>query len=205
MSERQRSEATARLAAKLALLTRACGDGLVTDAEFRHLYALIEMFHSTDSGHCNPSDAKLGAAVGGRSERTVGTRTRSLQARGYLTKTPTRGASNYTFPGIKAPEGRQHLSDLKEGRSATSCNKVGNIVSEGRQQVCRAEPLLEPLLEPKEGLSGKGEGIASEANAPRPGRELTPEQQEKLARIRSGASLTAKTRALHSNPRRWRA
>lgn len=167
MSERQRSQATATLSAKLALLTRACNDALVTDAEFRHLYALIEIFHSTDSGHCNPSDAKLGAAVGGRSERTVETRTRSLQARGYLTKTPTREASNYTFPGIKAPEGRQHLSDLNSGRSATSRNKVGNIVSEGRQQDCRAEPLLEPLLEPLEEKGGfqEGKGSASQANA----------------------------------------
>ena len=114
----------------------------------RHLYALLEIFHSVDSGECNPSDAKLGKAAGGKCGRTAGTQTRSLAEKGHLTKTPSRGASNYTFPGIREPEGRQHRSDLNGGRSATSRNKVGKVTSEGRQQGCRAEPILEPILEP---------------------------------------------------------
>ena len=57
--------------AKLETLDRACLDGSVTDTEFRHLYALLEIFHSTDSGQCHPSDAKLGKAAGGKRARTV--------------------------------------------------------------------------------------------------------------------------------------
>ena len=72
--------------AKLETLNRACLDGSVTDTEFRHLYALLEIFHSTDSGQCHPSDAKLGEAAGGKCARTAGTQTRSLQEKGYLTK-----------------------------------------------------------------------------------------------------------------------
>ena len=93
--------------AKLETLNRLCGDAAVTDAEFRHLYALLEIFHSVDSGQCNPSDATLGKAAGGKCGRTAGTQTRSLAEKGHLTKTPSRGASNYTFPGIREPEGRQ--------------------------------------------------------------------------------------------------
>ena len=51
---------------KLETLDRACRDGSVTDTEFRHLYALLEKFHSTDFGQCHPSDAKLGKAAGGK-------------------------------------------------------------------------------------------------------------------------------------------
>jgi hypothetical protein len=58
--------------AKLETLDRACLDGSVTDTEFRHLYALLEKFHSTDSGKCHPSDAKLGMAAGGKCARTAG-------------------------------------------------------------------------------------------------------------------------------------
>ena len=139
--------------AKLETLDRACLDRSVTDTQFRHLYALLEKFHSTDSGQCHPSDAKLGKAAGGKCARTAGTQTRSLQENGYLTKTPSRGASNYTFPGVRAPvaksaEGRQHLSDLNSGRSVTSRHKVGKVTTEGRQQGCRAEPLPQPLPEP---------------------------------------------------------
>ena len=189
--------------AKLETLNRACLDGSVTDTEFRHLYALLEMFHSTDSGQCHPSDAKLGKAAGGKCARTAGTQTRSLQEKGYLTKTPSRGASNYTFPGIRAPveksaEGRQHLSDLNSGRSATSRHKVGKVTTEGRQQGCRAEPLPQPLPEPlpkSEASPSPREGAASASlkkengqQGNRQDREISPETRAKLERM--GVKLT---------------
>jgi hypothetical protein len=136
-----------QIKAKLNRLTEACNDAAVTDCEFRHLFALVLQFHCTDSGHCHPSDAALGRAAGGKCTRTAGTQTRSLQAKGYLTKTKTLGASNYTFKGIKAAD-RQHLADLNNGRSATSCSQIGNFTSEDRQPVCRTEPFPEPLPKP---------------------------------------------------------
>jgi hypothetical protein len=124
------STATERLAAKLKLLTDACGR--VTAAEFQALAALLLIFHNTESGRCFPNDATLGEAIG-KSERTVGDSTRSLQANGWLTKKPSRGASRYSFPGV---EGRQFSADLKEGRqllairSAVFRKKVGNVLAE---------------------------------------------------------------------------
>ena len=179
-SSPSKTERQAALKAKFDLLARACADGLVTDVEFRCLYALLLQFHSTDSGQCHPTDAKLGRAAGGKCGRTAGTHTRSLQTKGYLTKTPTRGASDYKFPGITSPmEGRQHLSDLKTGRSATSRNKVGKVRSEGRQPVCRAEPFPEPFPEPLP----KGEASPSPLNEA----SALPKKEKWAARKQTGS------------------
>jgi hypothetical protein len=138
---------------KLELLSEACRDPSLADHEFRFLFALLCEFRNGKTGKCCPTDAELGRAAGGKSERTAGTQSRSLQERGWLTKERSRGAPNYQFPRLEdrqpsadlKPDDRQPSADLKKRRSATSRRKIGKVASEDRQQRCRTEPLKEPL------------------------------------------------------------
>ena len=142
----KRDDAKAKLTkAKLDLLDLACENPLVSDAEFRHQFVLLSKFWSSDSGQCNPSDAKLGEAAGGKCERTAWEATNGLQEKGYLAKIRTRGASMYVFPGLPLP---QKLAGDDRVTSATSCENFRKIVSELPQPACGTEPLPEPCPEP---------------------------------------------------------
>ena len=115
--------------AKFDLLDLACADANVTDSDFRLQYTLLSKFWSSDSGQCNPSDATLGEAAGGKCERTAWAGTNNLKAQGYLAKIRTRGASAYIFPGLPLPQklagdDRNILRELPQDRVGTSATCV---------------------------------------------------------------------------------
>jgi hypothetical protein len=93
----------------------------------------------------------------------------------------------------KSAEGRQHLSDLNSGRSATSRHKVGKVTTEGRQQGCRAEPITKPIPypipkgeaspSPREGAASASLNKENGQQGNRQDREISPETRAKLERM----------------------
>jgi Helix-turn-helix domain len=142
----------ARLAAKLKLLTDACGAGEISDHEFRVLGSLLLQFHNNDSGRCFPSDATLAEAIG-KGERMTSQLTRDLADKGWLKKKRSQGGpSNYSFPDV--PD-RQSVADLRKSDRQSGASRSAMQRHSDRQSDCRTEPLKEPLKEPKERLPGK--------------------------------------------------
>ena len=70
------------------------------DSDYRLYSTLLLQFHSMDTGQCNPSDAALGKATGGKCVRTAWEGTNRLGEQGYLFKRRTRGTSYYIFPAF---------------------------------------------------------------------------------------------------------
>lgn len=112
---------------KMALLSRLCSSGDITDQEFRVMFSLIIDFLDNRSDWCRPSDETLGNACA-KATRTIGRITKSLKDKGYIEKHRNCGAAQYQFPG------------LNEARSATSCNKIGQTRQVDRPPVGRTEP-----------------------------------------------------------------
>jgi hypothetical protein len=145
MNKRTKDEIKEFFSRKLELLSRACASFEVTAQEFRVLYGLLIGHLSNDSDWCQPKDETLGKSTA-TGTRSVGTHTRSLQAKGWLIKTKRgTGASDYSFPPLSV---RQDSAEWCPERSATSCEAFGNLASSVRHTVCRTEPSLEPSLEP---------------------------------------------------------
>jgi hypothetical protein len=146
-SKRNKDQVKEHFSRKMAILTEACASGEVTAEEFRVYFALLVVYHNNEDDYCRPTDERLGWSCA-TCTRSVGTHTRSLQAKDRLNKKPTRGASIYTFPGLPALEGRQGAAEDHEIRSATQSKKVGRLEQEGRHTACRAEPSTKPSTEP---------------------------------------------------------
>ena len=129
----------------MAMLSRACASREVTAEEFRVLFALVIGHLSNETDWCQPKDKTLGQSCA-TCTRSVGTHTRSLVAKGWITKKQTLHASKYEFPSITPC--RQLPADMPESMSATQSIHVGKLEHSCRHTACRTEPSLEPSLKP---------------------------------------------------------
>src|SRR5262245_23327155 len=84
---------------KMAILSKACASKDVTPQEFRVLFALIIEHLSNGTDWCNPTDETLGLSCA-TGRRSVGTHTRGLKAKGWITKRQTLHAPEYGFPHL---------------------------------------------------------------------------------------------------------
>src|SRR5437762_1422572 len=84
---------------KMKMLSEACASSEVTVQEFRVLFALTVGHLSNQTDWCQPTDETLGRSCA-TCIRSVGTHTRSLVAKGWITKKQTLHASKYGFPSI---------------------------------------------------------------------------------------------------------
>ena len=125
------------------LLERARADVATTDSDYRLYSTLLLQFYSMDTGQCNPSDAALGKAAGGKCVRTAWEGTNRLGEQGYLFKRRTRGTSYYIFPGLPLP---QHLAEDKAVTSAISRENFRKIALELPHTARRTEPVLNHVL-----------------------------------------------------------
>jgi hypothetical protein len=130
---------------KMAMLSRACASREITAEEFRVLFALTIGHLSNETDWCQPKDETLGQSCA-TCTRSVGTHTRSLVAKGWITKKQTLHASKYEFPSITPC--RQLPADMPESMSATQSIHVGKLEHSCRHTACRTEPSLEPSLKP---------------------------------------------------------
>jgi hypothetical protein len=125
------------------ILSKACASQEVTPQEFRVFFGLIIGHLSNETNWCEPKDETLGRSSA-TCTRSVGTHTRSLVAKGWITKKQTLHASKYEFPGITSC--RQLPADTPQSMSATQGVHVGNSERPCRHTACRTEPSLEPSL-----------------------------------------------------------
>jgi hypothetical protein len=128
---------------KMNMLSKACASPEVTAQEFRVFYALTIGHLSNETDWCQPKDETLGQSCA-TCTRSVGTHTRSLVAKGWITKKQTLHASKYEFLGITSC--RQLPADMPQFMSATPSVHVSNSERPCRHTACRTEPSLEPSL-----------------------------------------------------------
>jgi hypothetical protein len=101
---------------KMKMLSEACASPEMTPQEFRVLFALTIGHLSNETDWCQPTDKTLGQSCA-TCTRSVGTHTRSLAAKGWITKKQTLHASQYEFPRITPC--RQLPADMPQSMSAT--------------------------------------------------------------------------------------
>jgi hypothetical protein len=111
----------------MKMLSEACASTDVTPQEFRVLFALTIEHLSNQTDWCQPTDQTLGQSCT-TCTRSVGTHTRSLVAKGWITKKQTLHASKYEFPRITSC--RQLPADMPQSMSATQSVHVGKLLAE---------------------------------------------------------------------------
>jgi hypothetical protein len=178
--KRSQSEIKRFFATKMQWLTEHCANPDITDAEFRHLFALVVRWLFNDDDFCAPSDEELGASCskGDRQSRRI---TASLVAKGAITKAKRIGTSFYGFVGltirpfqVKQPQDNSAISVQGEREMA---GPFGHLVS-GLYRIPSTSPSTSPstLYKHEEVFSQKEEeGLQGEqVEEPRQEPEIIP-------------------------------